>query len=78
MGMAPMAYVLWNKFMKFNPANPKFFNRDRFVLSNGHGCALQYTMLHLSGYPVTLDDLKAFRKVDSKCALFLVLALLCF
>jgi transketolase len=65
MGMAPVAHVLFNKFMKFNPKNPKWLNRDRFVLSNGHGCMLQYALLHLFGYKVTLDDIKAFRTVDS-------------
>ncbi|KFH45245.1 Transketolase-like protein [Hapsidospora chrysogenum ATCC 11550] len=65
MGMAPIAHVLWNKFMRFNPKNPKWLNRDRFVLSNGHGCMLQYALLHLFGYAVSMDDLKAFRKVDS-------------
>jgi len=65
MGMAPIAHVLFNKFMKFNPKNPKWLNRDRFVLSNGHGCMLQYALLHLYGYEVSLDDLKAFRTVDS-------------
>ncbi|KAI0002749.1 transketolase [Xylariaceae sp. FL0662B] len=65
MGMAPVAHVLFNKFMKFNPKNPKWLNRDRFVLSNGHGCMLQYALLHLFGYDISLDDLKAFRKVDS-------------
>ncbi|EQL00694.1 hypothetical protein G6O67_004654 [Ophiocordyceps sinensis] len=66
MGMAPVAHVLFNKFMKFNPKNPKWLNRDRFVLSNGHGCMLQYAILHLFGYDVTMNDLKAFRSVDSK------------
>ncbi|KAH6696958.1 transketolase [Plectosphaerella plurivora] len=65
MGMAPIAHVVWNKFMKFNPKNPSWLNRDRFVLSNGHGCMLQYALLHLFNYAVTLDDLKAFRTVDS-------------
>jgi transketolase len=65
MGMAPVSHVLFNKFMKFNPKNPDWVNRDRFVLSNGHGCMLQYALLHLFGYAVSLDDLKAFRKVDS-------------
>lgn len=65
MGMAPIAHVLWNQFMKFNPKNPDWLNRDRFVLSNGHGCMLQYSLLHLFGYAVTMDDLKNFRKVDS-------------
>jgi transketolase len=66
MGCAPMAHVLFHKFMRYNPKNPKFVNRDRFVLSNGHGCALQYIMLHLAGYDVTMDDLKNFRQLDSK------------
>jgi transketolase len=66
MGCAPMAHTLWSKIMSFNPANPKWANRDRFVLSNGHACALQYTMLHLTGYDLSLDDLKAFRQLDSK------------
>jgi len=65
MGMAPVSHVLFNKFMTFNPKNPSWLNRDRFVLSNGHGCMLQYALLHLFGYKVTLDDLKAFRQVDS-------------
>ena len=65
MGMAPVAHVLFNKFMTFNPKNPSWANRDRFVLSNGHGCMLQYALLHLFGYKVTIDDLKAFRQVDS-------------
>ncbi|KAK4509259.1 uncharacterized protein ATC70_007609 [Mucor velutinosus] len=66
MGCAPMAHVLFNKFMTYNPKNPKFINRDRFVLSNGHGCALQYIMLHIAGYDVSLEDLKQFRQLDSK------------
>ncbi|EKG15594.1 Transketolase [Macrophomina phaseolina MS6] len=65
MGMAPVSHVLFNKFMKFNPKNPKWVNRDRFVLSNGHGCMLQYALLHLFGYAVSLDDLKNFRQIDS-------------
>ncbi|KAL5365274.1 Transketolase, thiamine diphosphate binding domain-containing protein [Aspergillus floccosus] len=65
MGMAPVAHVLFNKFMNFNPQNPDWANRDRFVLSNGHGCMLQYALLHLFGYKVTLDDLKNFRQLDS-------------
>ncbi|KAI1758946.1 transketolase [Hypoxylon sp. FL1150] len=65
MGMAPVAHVLFNKFMKFNPKNPKWLNRDRFVLSNGHGCMLQYALLHLFGYSLSMDDIKGFRKVDS-------------
>jgi transketolase len=67
MGMAPLAHLLWTKFLKYNPSNPKWFNRDRFVLSNGHACALLYSMLHLTGYDeFTLDELKKFRQVGSK------------
>ncbi|KAG8526803.1 uncharacterized protein KY384_008232 [Bacidia gigantensis] len=65
MGLAPAAHVMFNKFMSFNPSNPHWLNRDRFVLSNGHGCMLQYALLHLFGYKVSIDDLKAFRQVDS-------------
>lgn len=66
MGAAPMAFVLWDKLMRFNPKNPKWFNRDRFVLSAGHGCMLQYAMLYLTGYDsVTLDDIKQFRQWGS-------------
>lgn len=66
MGAAPMAYTLWTKFMNHNPENPKWFNRDRFVLSAGHGSMLLYSLLHLSGYDVTMDDLKSFRQWGSK------------
>lgn len=67
MGAAPMAFVLWDRFMRFNPKNPKWFNRDRFVLSAGHGCMLQYALLHLTGYDsVTLDDIKQFRQWGSR------------
>jgi len=66
MGLAPVAHTLFNKVMNFNPKNPKWINRDRFVLSNGHACALQYTMLHLCGYDLSLDDLKNFRQLHSK------------
>lgn len=66
MGLSPLAYLLWTKVMKYNPKNPKWANRDRFVLSNGHGCALLYSVLHLTGYHFTLDDLKAFRQLHSK------------
>ncbi|KFY21864.1 hypothetical protein V493_07044 [Pseudogymnoascus sp. VKM F-4281 (FW-2241)] len=65
MGMAPVAHVLWNRIMNYNPKNPKWINRDRFVLSNGHGCMLQYALLHLAGFGLTIDDLKNFRHVDS-------------
>jgi transketolase len=66
MGAAPMAYALWSKLLNHNPAHAKWFNRDRFVLSAGHGSALLYSLLHLSGYNVSLDDLKQFRKLNSK------------
>jgi len=66
LGAAPMAYVLWQKFLKHDPAQPKWPDRDRFVLSAGHGSMLLYALLHLYGYPLTLDDLKAFRQWDSK------------
>ena len=63
MGAAPMAFVLWDQFMRFNPKNPKWFNRDRFVLSAGHGCMLQYALLHLTGYDsVKIEDIKNFRQ----------------
>ncbi len=66
MGMADIAEVLWNDFLRHNPANPGWVNRDRFVLSNGHGSMLVYSLLHLSGYDLSLDDLKNFRQLDSK------------
>ncbi|WP_400247741.1 transketolase [Niallia sp. JL1B1071] len=66
MGAAPMAYTLWTSYMNHNPKNPDWFNRDRFVLSAGHGSALLYSLLHLSGYDLTLDDLKQFRQWGSK------------
>ncbi|MEH7374751.1 transketolase [Neobacillus drentensis] len=66
MGSAPMAYTLWAKEMNHNPVNPKWFNRDRFVLSAGHGSMLLYSLLHLFGYDVTIDDLKNFRQWGSR------------
>ncbi|BCT92720.1 transketolase [Lysobacter helvus] len=66
MGMADIAEVLWNDFLRHNPNNPSWFNRDRFVLSNGHGSMLHYALLHLSGYDLTIDDLKQFRQLESK------------
>ena len=66
MGMADIAEVLWNDFLSHNPANPQWANRDRFVLSNGHGSMLQYSLLHLSGYDVSIDDIKNFRQLHSK------------
>jgi|TARA_B110000261_G_scaffold26147_1_gene28753 transketolase len=68
MGMADIAEVLWNDFMSHNPANPEWLNRDRFVLSNGHGSMLLYSLLHLSGYELTIDDVKNFRQLHSKTA----------
>ena len=61
-----MAHMLFSKFVKADPTDSKWFNRDRFVLSNGHACALQYIYLHLLGYKVTLDDLKQFRQLHAK------------
>ncbi len=66
MGAAPMAYVVWQEFLKHNPRNPEWFDRDRFVLSAGHGSALIYSLLHLTGYDLSVDDLKAFRQIGSK------------
>ena len=66
MGAAPMAYVLWTKFLKHNPANPHWFNRDRFVLSAGHGSMLLYSLLHLTGYDLSLEEIKKFRQWGSK------------
>ena len=68
MGMADIAEVLWNDFLNHNPANPKWSNRDRFVLSNGHGSMLLYSLLHLSGYALPIDELKRFRQLHSKTA----------
>lgn len=66
MGMADIATVLWCRYMRFNPANPKWLNRDRFVLSNGHGSMLLYSLLHLTGYDLPMDELKNFRQLGSK------------
>jgi transketolase len=66
MGLADVAEVLWNDFLKHNPANPKWVDRDRFVLSNGHASLLLYSVLHLTGYDVSIDDLKNFRQLHSK------------
>ena len=66
MGMAPVGHVLWSRLMQYNPSNPRWWNRDRFLLSNGHGCCLQYALLHLAGYNLPLDELKRFRQIDSK------------
>lgn len=66
MGMADIAEVLWNEFLSHNPGNPEWFNRDRFVLSNGHGAMLYYSLLHLTGYDLSIQDLKDFRQWHSK------------
>ena len=66
MGMADIAQVLWCDFLKHNPGDPNWFNRDRFVLSNGHGSMLIYSLLHLTGYDLSVDDLQQFRQFDSK------------
>ncbi|KJZ05186.1 transketolase [Pseudoalteromonas piscicida] len=66
MGMADIAEVLWRDFLKHNPSNPEWFDRDRFVLSNGHGSMLIYSLLHLSGYDLSIDDIKNFRQLHSK------------
>jgi transketolase len=66
MGAAAMAYALWTRHLRFNPRNPKWPNRDRFVLSAGHGCMLQYVLLFLTGFDLSLDDLKQFRQWGSK------------
>lgn len=66
MGMADIAEVLWHDFLNHNPNNPNWLNRDRFVLSNGHGAMLQYALLHLTGYALTIEDLKQFRQLHSK------------
>src|SRR5580698_5945326 len=65
MALAPAAFVLWKNHLRFNPRNPNWFNRDRFVLSNGHASMLQYSVLHLLGYDISLDELKRFRQLGS-------------
>ena len=65
MGAAPMAYVLYNKILKANPENANWFDRDRFILSAGHGSSMLYSLLHLSGYRLSMDELKEFRQIDS-------------
>ena len=66
MGAAPMAYVLWTRFLKHNPANPDWFDRDRFILSAGHASMLLYSLLHLTGYDLPLEEIKKFRQLGSK------------
>jgi transketolase len=68
MALAPVAYTIFDKFMKFNPQNPNWINRDKFILSAGHASMLLYSTLHITGYDVTLDDIKTFRQLHSKCA----------
>jgi transketolase len=68
MALAPMGYALWTQFMNYNPKNPHWANRDRFILSCGHACMLQYSFLYLTGYDLTLDDIKNFRQLNSKTA----------
>ena len=66
MGMADIATVLWGRYLRFNPANPGWFNRDRFVLSNGHGSMLLYSLLHLTGFDLPMEELRNFRQLHSK------------
>src|ERR1700754_1362470 len=68
MALAPMGHVLWTQFLNYNPKNPHWANRDRFILSCGHACILQYSFLHLLGYDISLDDIKNFRQLHSKTA----------
>ena len=68
MALAPMGHLLWTKFLEYNPKNPQWANRDRFILSNGHACMLQYSYLYLTGYDLSLDDIKNFRQLNSKTA----------
>ncbi len=66
MALAPLAHVLYSRIMRFDPADPSWHDRDRFILSAGHASILQYALLHLSGFDVSADDLRAFRQWDSK------------
>ena len=68
MGMADIAEVLWNDFLRFSPSHPDWSNRDRFVCSNGHGSMLLYAVSHLTGYPLAIEELKAFRQMGSRTA----------
>jgi transketolase len=68
MGIAPIGHVLWAHTMNYNPNNPEWPNRDRFILSAGHACMLQYSFLYLTGYDLSLDDIKNFRQLHSKAA----------
>ena len=66
MALAPLAFVLWDRIMRYDPRDPDWFDRDRFVLSAGHACMLQYAALHLTGYDLALDEIRRFRQWDSK------------
>ena len=66
LGTAPLMYTIWDRFMNYNPADPNWFNRDRFILSPGHGSALMYAMLHVAGYDLPMEELKNFRQWGSK------------
>ena len=66
MGMAPAGYVLWTRYLRHNPREPRWVNRDRFVLSGGHGCMLLYSLLHLTGYDLSLEELMSFRQWGSR------------
>jgi transketolase len=68
MGMADIAEVLWNDYLKFNPGNGHWWDRDRFVLSNGHGSMLLYSVAYLTGYPLEIDEIKKFRQLGSRVA----------
>ena len=68
MGMADIAEVLWNDYLRFSPEHPQWPNRDRFVLSNGHGSMLLYSLAYLTGYPLGIDEIRAFRQLDSRTA----------
>ena len=68
MSLAPVTFTIYDRFMKFNPSNPDWMNRDRFILSAGHASMLLYSVLHITGYDVTIDDIKSFRQLHSKCA----------
>src|SRR6202000_3085157 len=68
MALAPMGHLLWTQFLNYNPKNPDWANRDRFILSAGHACILQYSFLYLTGYDLSLDDIKNFRQLHSKTA----------
>ena len=68
MGMADIAEVLWNDFLRHNPSNPRWPDRDRFVVSNGHGSMLLYSLLHLAGYPLSMDEIRNFRQMGQRTA----------